>query len=87
MGSDDQYIKIWFMDEYGRTVEAIDFDANSFIHNIKMWFTDEECDKMIQGMPNQVVLDITYYPDINEYNGRTTIQIKPSRYKIHKAKA
>ncbi len=87
MGSDDQYIKIWFMDEYGRTVEAIDFDANSFIQNIKMWFTDEECDKMIQGMPNQVVLDITYYPDINEYNGRTTIQIKPSRYKIHKAKA
>lgn len=87
MGSDDQYIKIWFMDEYGRTVEAIDFDANSFIQNIKMWFTDEECDKMVQGMPNQVVLDITYYPDINEYNGRITIQIKPSRYKIHKAKA
>ncbi len=86
MGSENQYIKIWFMDDGGRTIEAIDFDANSFIQNIKMWFTDEECDKMIQGMPNQVILDITYYPDVNDYNGRTTVQLKPTRYKIHKAK-
>ena len=81
MGSENQYIKIWFMDEHGKTIEAIDFDAKTFIENIKMWFSDEECDKMIQGMPNQVMLDITYYPDINEYNGKTSVQLKPTRYK------
>ncbi len=80
MGAENQFIKIWFMDKDGRTIEAIDFDANSFINNIKMWFNDEECDKMIQGLPNMVELDITYYPDINEYNGYTNIQLKPTRY-------
>ncbi len=81
MGNENQYIKIWFMDDVGRTVEAIDFNAKSFIESIKMWFSEEECDKMIQGMPNDVTLDVIYYPDINEYNGRATIQLKPSRYK------
>ena len=81
MGEQNQYIKIWFMDEGGKTIEAIDFDAKSFIESIKLWFTEEECDKMVEGMSNQVMLDITYYPDINEYNGRTTIQLKPTRYK------
>lgn len=80
MGKDKQFIKLWLMDSEGRTFEAVDFDANSFINSIKMWFSEEECDKMIQGMPNKVLLDITYYPELNEYNGRTTIQIMPTRY-------
>ncbi len=81
LGEENQYIKLWLMNEAGRTIEAIDFDSKSFIHSIKMWFTDEECDKMIKGLPNKVMLDITYYPEINEYNGMTTIQLKLTRYK------
>lgn len=81
IGNDNQYIKIWFMDSEGHTIEAMDFDANSFIENIKMWFSDEECDKMIQGVPNNVMVDITYYPELNEYKGMTTIQLMPTRYK------
>lgn len=81
IGSENQYIKIWFMDDKGRTIEAVDFDAKTFIDNIKMWFSDEECDKMVKGMPNQVMLDITYYPELNNYRGMTTIQLMPTRYK------
>lgn len=81
MGKEDQFIKIWFMDEDGHTMEGIDFDAKSFIDNIKLWFSDEECGKMIQGLPNKVMLDITYYPELNEYNGMTTIQLMLTRYK------
>lgn len=81
MGSENQYIKLWFMDGDGRTIEAVDFDAKTFIDNIKMWFSDEECDKMLEGLPNDVLLDVIYYPDINEYMGRTSIQLKPSKYK------
>ncbi len=80
MGKEKQFIKLWLMDSEGRTFEAVDFDANSFINSIKMWFSEEECDKMIQGMPNKVLLDVTYYPELNEYNGMTTIQIMPTRY-------
>ena len=43
--------------------------------------TPEECDKILQGLPNNVILDIIYYPDINEYNGRITVQLKPTNYR------
>ncbi len=84
MGQNNQYIKLWFMDESGLTIEGIDFNAKSFVDSIKMWFSDEECDKILQGLPNDVILDIIYYPDINEYNGRITVQLKPTNYRKHK---
>ena len=81
MGKDNQYIKLWFVDESGITIEGVDFNAKSFIDSIKMWFSGEECDKILQGLPNEVILDIIYYPDINEYNGRTTVQLRPMSYR------
>lgn len=82
-GAEKRIVKIDFMDEAGYTIEAIDFNANKFVESIKMWFTDEECDKMFKGLPNDIQLDVAYYPDINEYNGRRTVQIKPSAYRKH----
>lgn len=81
MGTDGRFIRIIFQDAQGVTIEGIDFDANKFIECIKMWFSDEECDKMLKGLPNNVRIDVAYYPDINEYGGRTTVQIKPVTYR------
>ncbi len=81
IGKDNQYIKFVFQDDQGYTVEGIDFNAKSIIDCIKMWFSDEECDKMLRGLPNRVKLDVAYYPSINEYMGRQTVQIQPSRYR------
>ena len=81
MGKENQYIKFVFQDDQGYTVEGIDFNAKSIIECIKMWFSDEECDKMLRGLPNRVKLDVAYYPSINEYMGRKTVQIQPSRYR------
>lgn len=81
MGEEGRYIRITFMDENGFCMEGIDFNANKFIECIKMWFHDEECDKMLKGLPNNIILDVAYYPDINEYGGRTTVQIKPVFYR------
>ena len=81
LGNKGQYIKIYFEDENGYMVEAMDFDSNNFIDCIKMWFSETECDKMLKGLANDIVLDVAYYPDINEYMGRTTIQIKPVKYR------
>lgn len=81
MGVDGRFIRIIFQDEQGITIEGIDFDANKFIECIKMWFSDEECDKMLKGLPNNIRIDAAYYPDINEYGGRTSVQIKPVMYR------
>ncbi len=83
LGKDNQFIKLWLMDEEGLAIEAMDFNAKSFIDSIKMWFSEEECDKILQGLPNEVILDIIYYPDINEYNGRVTVQLRPTNYRKH----
>lgn len=80
MGENNSAIKLWLTDHQGNTIEAVDFDANSFIESIKMWFSDEECDKMIQGLSNQIRIDVVYYPSINEYGGSQTIQLMPQRY-------
>lgn len=81
MGSDGRFIRIIFQDDKGFTIEGIDFDANKFIQCIKKWFSDEECDKMLKGLPNNIKIDVAYYPDINEYRGKTTVQIKPILYR------
>ncbi len=80
MGKDNQFIKIWFQDKKGFVIEAVDFNANKFIDCIKMWFSDEECDKMFKGLSNNIRLDVAYYPDINTYAGRTTVQLRPVLY-------
>lgn len=81
MGKEKQYMKILFQDSDGYVVEAMDFNGKHFIECIKMWFSDEECDKILKGMPNNVKLDVAYYPTINEYGGRKTIQIQPILYR------
>ena len=80
-GSEGQYVRLTLMDKDGYRVEAVIFDGKAFTDAIKMWFTDEECDKMFRGLPNSIKLDIAYYPEINEYGGRRSIQIKPVQYR------
>ncbi|MCM1171958.1 MAG: single-stranded-DNA-specific exonuclease RecJ [Clostridium sp.] len=82
-GREKQYIRITFMDADGFTMEAVDFKGIDFLKNIKMWFHEQECDRMLKGLPNNIILDVAYYPDMNEYGGRRSIQIKPVMYKKH----
>lgn len=81
IGNEGRFIKILFQDESGYIIEGVDFNANKFIECIKLWFSDEECDKMLSGLPNEIKLDVAYYPDVNEFNGRCTLQIKPVLYR------
>lgn len=81
IGNEGKFLKIFFMDDSGFTIEAIDFNANRFIDYINMWFTEEDCDRMLKGMPNDIKLDVAYYPDVNDYGGQFTLQIKPLYYK------
>ncbi len=81
IGNNKQYLKLKFADEAKNVVEAMEFDAELFIKTIKLWFGDEECDKMLRGLNTDIILDVAYYPEINEFRGIKTIQIKPKDYK------
>lgn len=47
-----------------------------------MLFT--EGDRFLEELGNLRRLDVVYYPDVNEYNGRKTLQIVIREYKVHK---
>ena len=81
IGKNNQFIRIVFQDSEGFIIEGVDFDANRFINCIKVWFSEEECDKMLKGMPNSIRIDVAYYPSINDYGGRHRIQIQPVMYR------
>ena len=80
MGKDSQFGRLTLQDESGNRIEAMDFRINYFIESIKMWFGEQECDKMLNGQPNSIRINVAYHPSINVYNGRTYLQIRPDRY-------
>lgn len=80
LGRNKNLLKLQFDTGYGRCVDAIDFDPDTFVNNIKQWFGEDECVKMLNGQPNAVVIDVAYYPTINEYMGRRSLQMKMEAY-------
>lgn len=83
MGKRQNVLRVSFLMENGGTIEGISFDPEVFISNIKQWFGTNECDKILKGMPGHVVLDVAYYPDINEFAGKRTLQIRLLEYRKH----
>ncbi|MBO5509767.1 MAG: single-stranded-DNA-specific exonuclease RecJ, partial [Lachnospiraceae bacterium] len=81
VGKDNRYLRLVFEDENGYTITGMEFNKDKFVNCIKEWFNHEECDKMLSGRDTNIYLDVVYYPTLNEYMGRRTIQIQPISYK------
>ena len=80
MGKDRNVVKLTLEDKDGYISEGIYFRAQEFEENIVSWFGQEEYDKLLHGWLNNVILNIVYYPSINEFNGNRTIQMQVKRY-------
>lgn len=82
LGKNQNLLKLRLDMGDGRCIDAIDFSPEEFLNNIKQWFGEDECVKMLNGQQNAVVIDIAYYPTINEYMGRRSLQLKMEAYDI-----
>ena len=80
MGKDRNVVKLTLEDKDGYISEGIYFRAQEFEENIVSWFGQEEYDKLLHGWLNNVILNIVYYPSVNEFNGNRTIQMQVKRY-------
>lgn len=65
----------------GRSIDAINFEPDEFVNNIKQWFGEDECVKILDGRPNEALIDVAYYPQINEFRGRRNLQVKLESYR------
>ncbi len=80
MGKERNVVKVMLEDKEGFVCEGIYFDAQEFSDNMIAWFGQEEYDKLLHGWLNNVVLNIAYYPTVNEFNGNKTIQLQIKQY-------
>lgn len=81
LGNTGRVLKMYLKDKSGFSIEAMYFgDAGLFFDTVKKNFGETELTRMRKGLPHQIYLDCTYYPDINQWNGRKTIQIVIKNY-------
>lgn len=76
LGKNANVLKLQVANATGCTMEALYFGIPD---NILSFLTDKygknEVQKLLWGKVNQIEMDLTYYPSINEYQGRRTLQI------------
>lgn len=83
LGKNKNVLKFRVMNKYGKAMDAMYFgDTESFLDELKEKFGEGEVDKMFMNMENNIEFHITYYPDINEFNGNRYLQIIISNYLI-----
>lgn len=72
----------WDMfDDNGFVMQGTMFcDADDILSDLESKFTKEEVDKALSGIPNNIKVSVTYYPEINEYKGRRNIRVVIQRY-------
>lgn len=76
LGKNANVLKLQVANATGCTMEALYFGIPD---NILSYLADKygrnEVQKLLWGKANQIEMDLTYYPSINEYQGRRTLQI------------
>lgn len=76
LGKNKNVLKFQIKNQAGCVMEALYFgNVEAFDLFLIEKFGIEERDLLYLGKPNQMKISIAYYPDINEFNGRKTIQI------------
>jgi single-stranded-DNA-specific exonuclease len=82
MGKERNVIKLTMETSDGAIGEGIYFNPQEMSENLISWFGQEEYDKLLHGWLNNIVLNVVYYPSVNEFNGNRTIQFKIKRYSM-----
>lgn len=83
LGANKNVLKLSLKSSKGDIIEGILFkDVDLFIKGIKDKYGEIQFDNILKGIDNNVVLDILYYLDLNEYMGRSTIQLVINNYRF-----
>lgn len=82
MGKNRNVLKLKLKSKYGKNIDGIYFgDIEEFEKRIIDRYGKEELQKLYDGVYNDVTIDIVFYPNVNEYNGNTSIQIVIQNYR------
>ena len=66
----------------GRLYTMVRFgEPDIFLDYYRKKFSPADVENMLEGRDNRILMDVTYYPQVNEFNGRRTIQFVISAYR------
>ncbi len=81
IGKNQNVMKMQVRDSYGTIMEAMYFgDIELFLAHLKEKYGTESVERMLRGFQTGMKQAFTYYPTINEYMGRKTLQIVIQNY-------
>ena len=81
IGATGTYLKLRLSDGQ-RTVDALYFgDGPELVRYLQTKYSPEAYDRMCEGRNHSLKLSVAYRPEINEYNGRRSIQIRIVDYR------
>ena len=82
VGSNASGIKMRIRNQYGREMDALYFgDVDRFFKYIGDTYGQDEVWRLKTGRGSNIKLTVTYYPNINEYNGYKSIQLMIQNYR------
>ena len=81
IGKNHNVLKMTVRNGNGCRMEAVFFgDIPAFLDFVRKEYGSFETERMMEGLPNKVDLALAYYPEVNEYGGRRSLQIVVSHY-------
>ena len=81
LGKNRNVLKMQVRNDAGAKMEAMYFgDIEAFDAYVEAAYGVDEKNRMYSGMSNSVDLAFTYYPTVNEYMGRRTLQINVQNF-------
>lgn len=81
LGKTGNVIKLLLENQQGYRIEGIVFSKSEYLMKFLMEkYGDDEVNKALKGENNNIEISIAYYPSINEYNGRVTLQVVVDRF-------
>ncbi len=83
LGENRNVLKLTLVSEMGNTIEGMIFNnIDEFESEIIENYGDYELENLYNGLGNNIILDIIYYPSINEFRGNTKLQSIIESYRI-----
>lgn len=81
LGKEGNVLKFEFQADSGHRISGICFNkTQQFIQFINEKYGNEEMKKAMRGINNNIVLNVLYYPNINVFNGTSTLQMVVEKF-------
>ena len=82
LGKNKNVVKMTVWNQGGTAMEALYFgDVETFLEDLQKKWGREAVEKLLMGQSIDITLSVTYYPSVNEFRGRRTLQIVIQNYR------